>query len=206
MPLSVNGVLIRCPAIRASPASAAVRPTMIIISVVLPQPLGPRIETNSPLPMPKDTSRSACTASSPVANTFETEHSSISGAPAAGSGMRCARQRVLSARPLNKLSHPLAPAHDAVLLRLQRLNAEHPRHLQRAEHDVVHIGRRSPGNERLLAKELVERQHRAIDLRKILGAVGVQRLKRGAVALLAPAAELLRVGLRVERLQDVEIE
>jgi hypothetical protein len=34
----------------------------------------------------------------------------------------------------------------------------------------------------------------------------VQRLEARAVALLAPPAELLRVSLRVERLQDVEIE
>ena len=62
MPTSSRGPVIGCSATISRPSLMSSRPAQIIKSVLLPQPLGPRIETNSPFSMRKLTLCSASTA------------------------------------------------------------------------------------------------------------------------------------------------
>ncbi len=48
MPISVRGASTVSPSAMTTPLEGAIRPAAIISSVLLPQPLGPTIEMNSP--------------------------------------------------------------------------------------------------------------------------------------------------------------
>ncbi len=48
MPISVRGASTVSPSAMTTPLEGAIRPAAIINSVLLPQPLGPTIEMNSP--------------------------------------------------------------------------------------------------------------------------------------------------------------
>ncbi len=93
MPTSVNGTVVRRLPIHASPASAPIKPTRMSISVVLPQPLGPRSETNSPALMLNVTSRSAATVSLSDLNTLEIDLASINAAEPAPAAIVTPRPR-----------------------------------------------------------------------------------------------------------------
>src|SRR5215207_3391786 len=66
------GPVTRCPSARTSPLSGLVRPAMMSRSVDLPQPLGPRRQTNSPSDTLSDTFSKASTVARFEKNRFET--------------------------------------------------------------------------------------------------------------------------------------
>jgi len=78
MPISARGSIIGMPPARIVPAVIGSRPAIIINSVLLPQPLGPRRQTNSPLLTENVAAVIASKALEPVPKTLRTRWQLIS--------------------------------------------------------------------------------------------------------------------------------
>ena len=79
IPISARGCVIGVPPATILPSVTASRPAIIIRSVLLPQPLGPSRQTNSPFSMEKVAAVTASNAAGPLPNTLRTPWQLISG-------------------------------------------------------------------------------------------------------------------------------
>src|SRR5215470_3281526 len=77
MPISERGAHTGSPATRTSPSVGDISPARMRRSVLLPQPLGPTSDTNSPCSMPSETERSAWISPSSTSKVLATPSSSM---------------------------------------------------------------------------------------------------------------------------------
>src|ERR1051326_5700310 len=79
MPSSCTGPATGLPATSIAPSVVGSSPAIMLSSVLLPQPLGPTIETNSPRPIVRLTSSTACTSPWRERKRFDTPRTATAG-------------------------------------------------------------------------------------------------------------------------------
>src|SRR5262252_7537471 len=134
MPSSCTGPVTGLPATSIAPSVVGSRPAIMLSSVLLPQPLGPTIETNSPRPIARLTSSTACTSPWRERKCFDTPRtdtaaSLLSAAPAGSVSRRTSVMAPLSV-PCRLLRDELVGVVGGRILRRDAaVGLEHRQHL-----------------------------------------------------------------------------
>src|SRR5215469_16822229 len=110
MPRSELGFVITLPPISIVPPLEGSRPATSIIKVLLPQPLGPMIETNSPASIDRLTEVRASTVPWRPAKVLETPRREISAGARAGPGEEAGARFIQAAPGRGGVVVPMSPA------------------------------------------------------------------------------------------------
>src|SRR5690349_1695510 len=132
MPRSCTGPVTGLPATSMTPVLTGMRPAIMLSSVLLPQPLGPTIETNSPRARVRLTSSTACTSPWRDWKRFDTPRTAtaVAGTAPAGSGrLRTSVMAPLSASAVLLRDELVGVVRRRLLRRDAAVGLEHRQHL-----------------------------------------------------------------------------